>query len=324
MHGKSQGAAKPSDPQQMQSASPTIFALNNEFFFILAFTSPRDIATLQLVSKFFRLRIEKDPKTWRNLITNILLARPLTRDIEARFLVRFPYLRFTLMLYRINTWDRLFFNFQLSEQEFGEFVAKLPGCRNMREIRFWKGGLQPAQISMLKRALLAHGGIATLSLCLNPAHNLAELLECASLTTLIVNHCEITDKVAETFAVALMRNTALLHLDLSANRFSDKAAQSLARALSGQEGNSKLVWLELQANDISNAGAEALLEMLKTNTTLAWINLDDDDVNDELVQQLNDAVLVPRVSQPELLQLRKDRLASLETSSDTKGEAPPN
>jgi hypothetical protein len=122
----------------------------------------------------------------------------------------------------------VFFNFQLSEQGFGEFVAKLPGCRSLREIRFWKGGLQPAQISMLKRALLAHEGVATLSLCLNPAHNLAELLECASVTTLTVNHCEIADKVAETFAVALMRNTALLHLDLSANHLSATAAQSLA------------------------------------------------------------------------------------------------
>jgi hypothetical protein len=59
--------------------------------------------------------------------------------------------------------------------------------------------------------------------------------------------------------------------------------------------------------------------MLKTNTTLAWINLDDDDVSHELVQQLDDAVLVPRGSQQKLLEFRKGRLVSLGNSCDTRG-----
>jgi hypothetical protein len=73
-------------------------------------------------------------------------------------------------------------------------------------------------------------------------------------------------------------DTALLDLNLTANRISDRGAIELAHAL---RVNSYLHTLVLSDNQIGDAGTCALAETLRTNTIVRSLNLAQNNVGDQ-------------------------------------------
>ncbi|CAF1455355.1 unnamed protein product, partial [Rotaria sordida] len=101
-------------------------------------------------------------------------------------------------------------------------------------------------------------------------------------------HNYIGSEGASILASALFDNKTLRKLKLSHNHVSDRGVQSLAEPLAFN--NFTLQKLILTRNDITDRGARDLATMLKSNTTLTHLHLDYNQISDNGVQLLADAL----------------------------------
>ena len=93
------------------------------------------------------------------------------------------------------------------------------------------------------------------------------------LEELILDHCNISDEGAVVLAVALSENTSLKKLSMSENRsISSSGWVDCLNLLLGP--NSKLLYLDLIANNVDDAGARLLARRLG-NSTLSQLDLKD-------------------------------------------------
>ena len=99
---------------------------------------------------------------------------------------------------------------------------------------------------------------------------------------------QITSVGVSIIAKALNNNTTLEILYLGDNRLCDAGIQSLAKTLS--LNNSKVYFLALQSTGITDEGAKHLAEMLKINTTLQYLMLGWNEISDQGVQHLANAL----------------------------------
>ena len=89
--------------------------------------------------------------------------------------------------------------------------------------------------------------------------------------------------------VNAVRNPSILEeLYLDHNHISDLGVQLLAQAISNNNTNLKVLYLG--SNSITHVGAYHLAEMLKTNQTLRRLNLSENNMGDQGVQSLADAL----------------------------------
>jgi Ran GTPase-activating protein (RanGAP) involved in mRNA processing and transport len=107
-------------------------------------------------------------------------------------------------------------------------------------------------------------------------------------TVLLLHDNLITSEGVTIIANALHNNTTLQELNLWNNRASDIGVNALARALS--DNNSALRSLGLGQNGITDVGARDLAEMLKINTKLTRLWLFYNEIGDQGVQLLADAL----------------------------------
>lgn len=92
-----------------------------------------------------------------------------------------------------------------------------------------------------------------------------------SLKTLATPHCGLNDQGAVPMALAIGESKTLESVDLSCNKLSDEGCISIATAL---KGNSSVKFLRLWGNvKISNAGFDALVDMLEHNCVLERVPL---------------------------------------------------
>ena len=99
----------------------------------------------------------------------------------------------------------------------------------------------------------------------------------------------ITSEGMNLLVNSLHHTTTCIGLNLYSNRLFDKGLHPLIKPLS----NNSLVLqkLHLGANRISNEGALILAEMLKTNTTLTVLRLDNNRIGDDGVHFLSNALI---------------------------------
>ena len=90
------------------------------------------------------------------------------------------------------------------------------------------------------------------------------LLNSTSLLLLGISHNKITCKGAKTLSLALLKNTSLLGLDLSSNSIGDDGAIAIADALA--HGNTKLVVLSVERNNIGRSGMKRLKSVAASKT----------------------------------------------------------
>ena len=90
------------------------------------------------------------------------------------------------------------------------------------------------------------------------------LLNTTSLQLLGISHNKITCKGAKTLSHALLKNTSLLGLNLSSNSIGDDGAIAIADALA--HGNTKLVVLRVQRNNIGRSGMKRLKSVAASKT----------------------------------------------------------
>lgn len=111
-----------------------------------------------------------------------------------------------------------------------------------------------------------------LNLKLDDYEALAEAIKTApALKTLALPHCNLNDEGADHLARAIGANNTLEKLDLSCNSLSDEGCIVIATAL---KENSSIKMLRLWGNiKISNAGFDALVDMLQSNCTLERVPL---------------------------------------------------
>jgi Ran GTPase-activating protein (RanGAP) involved in mRNA processing and transport len=92
-----------------------------------------------------------------------------------------------------------------------------------------------------------------------------------SLKNLSLPHCCVNDQAADHLARAIAANATLEKLDLSCNQLTDEGCIVIATAL---KENSSIKLLRLWGNvKISNAGFDALVDMLQSNCTLERVPL---------------------------------------------------
>jgi Ran GTPase-activating protein (RanGAP) involved in mRNA processing and transport len=99
---------------------------------------------------------------------------------------------------------------------------------------------------------------------------------------------DISAKGVTILSDTLYGNTTLVELYLSNNRISDMGVHALSQALS--INNSKLEWLELHSNNITDEGVEYLVEMLKTNKKINLLGLSFNRISDRGVRLLSVAI----------------------------------
>ena len=97
--------------------------------------------------------------------------------------------------------------------------------------------------------------------------------------------------------MALKVNTTLTSLNLEGNDIQDAGAESLAEAL---KVNRTLTTIRLSINNIEAAGALSLAKALKVNTTLTSIDLQSNSIHDAGAFSLTQAILI----NPSLLKLK--------------------
>ncbi|CAF3426633.1 unnamed protein product [Rotaria socialis] len=100
---------------------------------------------------------------------------------------------------------------------------------------------------------------------------------------------KITSKGVSILAKSLINNSTLQSLDLSFNQIYDVGVFELTQALSVNQ-KSSLRFLYLSKNGIANDGASYLSEMLKTNRSLKELWLSNNEVGDEGVKKLANAL----------------------------------
>ena len=95
---------------------------------------------------------------------------------------------------------------------------------------------------------------------------------------------KMTSVGASIIAKALENNATLDELYLGDNRFGDMGVHVIAKALS--LNNSKLRLLNIQDVGITDEGTKYIAEMLKVNTTLAYLVISYNEISDSGVQRL--------------------------------------
>lgn len=134
-------------------------------------------------------------------------------------------------------------------------------------------------IAVCRALVQTNVGLESLTLARNPvgdqgaALGLAPLLAIhPNLQTLVVHRTELTDAGCKPLMESLRRNSSLVHLDVSLNPFTEATYISASDAL---KDNNTLRNLNLQVNcklKGSIAACQALLDMLKVNTSLQQIS----------------------------------------------------
>jgi Leucine Rich repeat len=109
----------------------------------------------------------------------------------------------------------------------------------------------------------------------------------ASLKTLDLSHCSISDDVAIAIADALLYNTSLLSLCLSCNKISDEGTKKLGDML---RINKILQTVDLDGNSIGDVGATALANGLYWNTTLLQFSLHNNNISAPGAQAIAKAI----------------------------------
>lgn len=111
-----------------------------------------------------------------------------------------------------------------------------------------------------------------LSLKLDDYEALAEAIEKSpGIKNLALPHCCVNDDAADHIARAIGANNTLEKLDLSCNQLTDEGCIVIATAL---KENTSIKMLRLWGNvKISNAGFDALVDMLQSNCTLERVPL---------------------------------------------------
>ena len=99
----------------------------------------------------------------------------------------------------------------------------------------------------------------------------------------------IDDSDVASLSQALVKNSSLIHLDLSFNRVRVSGAESLSHALLE---NSSLTYLKLMWSDIGDSGAESLSKALTKNSSLQRLDLRRNRIGDDGAVSLFQALAV--------------------------------
>ena len=119
---------------------------------------------------------------------------------------------------------------------------------------------------------------ARISLNAITSRSLAKALwDNSSIVALDVSRMKLSDIAGAYLCRALRNNTSIVKLDLESNYFGPKTCKTLADSLTT---NTTVTHVNLESNLLSRGakghdigGVEAMAEMLKTNTTLVYLNM---------------------------------------------------
>ncbi|CAF1472311.1 unnamed protein product, partial [Didymodactylos carnosus] len=84
-----------------------------------------------------------------------------------------------------------------------------------------------------------------------------------------------------------LRSNDTTILDVASNNISDAGAKAIAEAL---KTNQTLTELNIENNNISDAGAKAIAEALKTNQTLIVLGIQNNNISDAEAKAIAEAV----------------------------------
>jgi NLR family CARD domain-containing protein 3 len=105
---------------------------------------------------------------------------------------------------------------------------------------------------------------------------------------LSVQSSKITTAGVLLLVEALNNNQTLETLYLSNNHIGDHGVRLLAETLSNRQNTLKT--LVLQQNEITNQGAQYLARMLQANTILLWLYVGENQISDDGVRMLAEAI----------------------------------
>ena len=130
----------------------------------------------------------------------------------------------------------------------------------------------PALATLCRSSSLKDLHLCRLTLNLNHLEALADAIQTApSLKRIALPHCLLNDYNISGIARAIGHSTSLEAVDLSCNYITDEGCIAIATAL---KGNTSVKLLRLWGNvKISNAGFDALAEMLESNCVLERVPL---------------------------------------------------
>ena len=171
------------------------------------------------------------------------------------------------------------------------FLTRLVSSSDMTELRLTECYLGNEEISAVSEGIKSSDSIKLLDLTGNnllasSCKPLADMLAVnTSLCFLILDENFIGDVGVELLSHGLARNEQLYKLDLKANHIGADGCERLASGLT-KASSSVLQLLDLSDNDIADAGATALGELLKTNHHLRCLTLDACMISDEGITKL--------------------------------------
>lgn len=139
--------------------------------------------------------------------------------------------------------------------------------------------LKASLVPFATRVISRHSSLQVLHLSYNQISDAREIQALAQalttnsrLTQLYLDHNDIDSEGATILANALTENTTLQVLQLSSNQVRDMGAQAFGRVLANE--NTSLKRLCLERNMITSKGVEMLLEALRRNVSLDYLELD--------------------------------------------------
>ena len=100
---------------------------------------------------------------------------------------------------------------------------------------------------------------------------------------------EIDYKVAKALAKLIQTNSTLTSLAFSGSWIDNTTAKCFAEAIQTNP-KTKITIIDLSCNLIDDQGAEALAEMLKTNTTITTLHLDWNEISAEGHKAIHQAI----------------------------------
>jgi len=162
---------------------------------------------------------------------------------------------------------------------------------------------------LLRNSQLRDDGVSALSdgLKLNGA-NQVRVLDLASNGIGVAGAA----KLAELLTVS----TALIKLDLTANKLGSKGTETLVGGLSGE--SSKLAAISLRENDIDQAGARAIAKALQSNSAIVTLWLGKNKIGDEGTIALVEALLAAKhTSKVAYFDLHKNNITKVGIASLT-------
>ncbi|UJR07458.1 hypothetical protein I4U23_011747 [Adineta vaga] len=115
---------------------------------------------------------------------------------------------------------------------------------------------------------------------------------------LYLQNNKITAYGASIIAIALENNITLNTLSLNNNHVADMGAKCLSEKISSS--HSILQFLDLGSNDITDLGVKHVVEMLKRNQTLTFLSLSFNDIGNQGIQLLVNAILLKKSNLREL------------------------